>query len=380
MKISNNRQQSDSKKWQKYVNQDIIPLWIADTDFEIAPEIIEAAEKRLQHPVFGYPYDEECFLQSVVEHCQTHYEWQIQKEWLVPIPGCVPGLNFSRAVSQMQGKNIAVTVTPTYPPFFKNSAMLSQFQHQLVPALYENQQWKIDFDSLEQAASERDCGLLILCHPHNPIGRAYTTEELAKYHEIAKKHDLIVCSDEIHCDLILNGTQHRPFAMLDEDALSRTITLMAPSKTYNIAGQCCAFAIIADSDLRHQFRQAALGLNDVNVLGRVMATAAYQYGEQWRQESIAYLAENARLIAQCVERLEGVSMAKVEATYLAFIDCRGLKVDNPQQYFESYGLGFADGADYDAPGFVRLNFGCSRELLQEALKRFEKAVTAANAL
>lgn len=377
MKIANDRASSDSKKWHKYAGADIIPLWIADTDFEIATEITDALKKRIEHPVYGYPFDEEAFLQSIIDHCQDYYHWNIKAEWIVPIPGCVPGLNFCRSVSAQRGKNAAVTTIPTYPPFFKNSAMLGNFKHYVVPSHYENRHWRIDFEGIEQAASHDDSGLLILCHPHNPIGRVYTIEELKKYHEIAKKHNLIVCSDEIHCDLILNGSQHHPFAMLDDDALNRTITLMAPSKTYNIAGQCCAFAIIANPELRLAFQKAALGLNDVNVLGRVMATAAFQYGEPWRKEVIRYLQENARMIEERVNALDGVSVAAVEATYLAFIDCRDLALDNPFKYFEAHGLGFGDGADYAAPGFVRINFGCSRELLDEALTRFENAVRLA---
>lgn len=374
IKANTERARSDSKKWHKYHDQDIIPLWIADMDFDIAEPIAQAIAERNVHPVYGYPYDEDAFIASMVEHCVREYGWAISPDWVVPIPGCVPGLNFCRGVARARGKSSGVTTIPTYPPMFLGSAMMD-FHHHKVPCVLENGRWTVDFAALDQAV-DHDTGLLLLCHPHNPIGRRYEDEELAQYAQIAKKHDLIVCSDEIHCDLILNGKAHRPFATLNDDALARTITLMAPSKTWNIAGLCCAFAIIADANLRADFRACARGLNDVNVLGRVAGAAAYRDGQAWRQDLIAQLQENAKTIVQRVNALTGMSVAPIEATYLAFLDCRALPVDNPQRYFEQYGLGFADGVDYGAPGFVRLNFGCSPALLSEALDRLETAVKA----
>lgn len=367
---------SDSKKWHKYAGTDILPLWIADTDFAVDDKILAAAQARLQHAVLGYPYNEEDYIGALVEHCAAQYDWEIEAEWVVPIPGCVPGLNFCRGLSQLRGKQAAVTATPTYPPFFNQSKMMPEFRHHCVPARWENGQWSMDFAGMAEAAARPDSGLLILCHPHNPLSRVYREEELQEYAHIAQAHDLIVCSDEIHCDLILNGSRHRPFAMLSEDALKRSVTLMAPSKTYNIAGMCASYAVIADADLRADFMRVSQGFADVNVLGRVMAQAAYREGETWRQAQIAYLQRNAQEIERRIAALPPLSVAPLEATYLAFIDCRALPVENPQRYFEQYGLGFADGADYAAPGFVRFNFGCSFELVQEALNRLEAAVKA----
>lgn len=372
MIVTSDRRKTDAKKWHKYAGRDIIPLWIADSDFEVAPSIRAAIEQRVRHSVFGYPYDEPCFLDAVVTHCAAAYDWRIEREWIVTIPGCVPGLNFCRGVSLMRGKSAALVPIPTYPPFFNASAMLD-FTHLKVQLTLGAERWAVDFERLDAAVTDAT-GLLLLCHPHNPVGRVYPREELDAFANIARTHDLIVCSDEIHCDLVLNGTRHIPFASLDSDTLARTITLMAPSKTFNIAGMCCAFAIIADATLRNQFQRCAVGFNEVNVIGRVAAAAAYSSGEDWRTAQIAYLRASAARIEQRVNALPGVHVTPVEATYLAFIDCRGLELDNPQRYFESKGLGFADGADYGMPGFVRMNFACDHALLDEALDHFERAV------
>lgn len=369
---TNDRTHSDSKKWHKYAGKDILPMWVADSDFEIAKPIQEALEKRLTHPVFGYPYDEADFLEAIVNHCQSQYDWQIDPSWIVSIPGCVPGLNFSRAISIAKGKKSGLVLMPTYPPFFDGAELL-EFNHQKIYCRLENNQWSIDFEGIKKEITQ-DTGLLMLCHPHNPIGKVYQDSELMQFATIAKDHDLIVCSDEIHCDLVLNGQKHRPFASLNEDTLQRSITLMAASKTFNIAGLCCAFAIIANPTIRHQFRNLAKGLTDVNVLGRVATTAALNEGKPWLKAQIDYLNENVKMLESCVARLNKVSMSKMEATYLAFLDCRALQLENPQRYFESKGLGFADGADYGMPGFVRVNLACSHELLAEAILRLEKAV------
>jgi len=277
----------------------------------------------------------------------------------------------------LRGKNQAVMVEPVYPHLRKHPALLPGFTDRGSPCKQENGRWVPDFAALEANISA-DTGLLLLCHPHNPIGRAYSDDELARYAEIAQKHDLIVCADEIHCDLILNGSRHRPFADLSDDARARTITLMAASKTWNIAGLSCAFAIIADAELRRDFQRVSAGMTgDVNVLGMTATIAALEHGEPWRQEMLKYLRENAELTEARINATCKLHMTPVEATYLAWIDARDLGVENPQKYFEQHGVGMNDGADFGAPGYVRLNFGCPRDMLEEALERISRAVEAA---
>lgn len=374
LRSSDTRAQSDSEKWHKYTGTNILPMWIADTEFLAAPPILDALRDRLDHGVFGYGYRQPRFLNAVKKHCRELYDWHIEDDWILPLTGVVPGLNFSRAISQLHGKNRAVLVEPVYPHLRKHPALLPGFSDSGSPCKLENGRWVPDFDALEANIND-DTGLLLLCHPHNPIGRTHTDDELARYSSIAEKYDLIVCSDEIHCDLILNGSRHRPFASLGEDQQSRTITLMAASKTWNIAGLSCAFAIIANPELRRDFQRVSAGMTgDVNVLGMTATIAALEHGEPWRQKMLKYLRENAALTERRINATGKLHMTPVEATYLAWIDARGLGVENPQKYFEQHGVGMNDGADFGAPGFVRLNFGCPREMLEEALERIEIAV------
>ena len=375
LRSSDTRAQSDSEKWHKYTGTNILPMWIADTEFLAAPPILDALRDRLDHGVFGYGYRQPRFLNAVKKHCRELYDWHIEDDWILPLTGVVPGLNFSRAISQLHGKNRAVLVEPVYPHLRKHPALLPGFSDSGSPCKLENGRWVPDFDALEANIND-DTGLLLLCHPHNPIGRAHTDGELARYSSIAEKYDLIVCADEIHCDLILNGSRHRPFASLGDDQRSRTITLMAASKTWNIAGLSCAFAIIANPELRRDFQRVSAGMTgDVNVLGMTATIAALEHGEPWRQKMLKYLRENAALTERRINATGKLHMTPVEATYLAWIDARDLGVENPQKFFEQHGVGMNDGADFGAPGFVRLNFGCPREMLEEALERIEIAVT-----
>ena len=362
LRSSDTRAQSDSEKWHKYTGTNILPMWIADTEFLAAPPILDAPRDRLDHGVFGYGYRQPRFLNAVKKHCHDRYGWHIEDDWILPLTGVVPGLNFSRAISQLHGKNRAVLVEPVYPHLRKHPALLPGFSDSGSPCKLENGRWVPDFDALEANIND-DTGLLLLCHPHNPIGRAHTDDELARYSSIAEKYDLIVCADEIHCDLILNGSRHRPFASLGDDQRSRTITLMAASKTWNIAGLSCAFAIIANPELRRDFQRVSAGMTgDVNVLGMTATIAALEHGEPWRQEMLKYLRENAELTEARINATGKLHMTPVE---------------NPQKYFEQHGVGMNDGADFGAPGYVRLNFGCPRDMLEEALERISRAVEAA---
>ena len=371
------RASSDSKKWQKYAGRDVIPMWIADADFVVDPAITQALHARVDHGVFGYGGKTEALQEAIVAHCARLYGWAIEKDWIVLLPGVVPGLNFSRALSVLRGKRAGIVSMPNYPHLHNQPAMIP-FSHHKVDCQFADGRWTPDFAGLDQAV-DADTGLLLLCHPHNPIGRVHTAEELAAYHHVAKKHDLLVCSDEIHCDLIINGSRHQPFAALNDDALMRTITLMAPSKTWNIAGLCCAFAIIANADLRADFARVTVGMSDVNILGVTAALAAMTQSEAWREALLAYLRANAEMAHARINALPPLSMTPVEGTYLAWIDARALPVDNAQRFFEEHGVGLNDGADYGWPGFVRLNLACDKDLLDKALSRMAAAVATLSA-
>lgn len=367
------RTTTSSEKWDKYQGRDIIPLWVADMDFRSPPAIISALHERIEHGVFGYTHPPRGLVEAVLEHLERDFSWQVRPEWLVWLPGLVCGLNvLSRAVGEVG--NEVITFTPVYSPFMSAPA-LSQRTTVKVPLKLADGRWVADLDALERAITPRS-KLLLLCSPHNPVGRVWTRDELQQFADVAERHNLVIGSDDIHAGLILDeGTRHLPIAALSPETARRTITLLAPSKTYNIPGLGCSFAVISDPLLRRDFVQAAGRIvPHVNLLGFTAAEAAYRHGEEWRRALLAYLRGNRDLVADAVARMPGLATYHVEATYLAWIDVRGAGIDNPGRFFEDAGVGVSNGADFDAPGFVRLNFGCSRILLKEALRRMETAI------
>lgn len=368
------RRHSDSIKWGKYAGRDILPLWVADMDFAAPPAVLDALQQRIQHGVFGYGGPWPTLTESVLTHLEEEYDWSVDADWLVWLPGLVSGLNIaSRAV---EGE--VLTATPIYPPFL-SAPRLSGRPLNRVALACDDGHWHWDRPTL-QAACTAATRLFLLCHPHNPVGRCWSRAELNDLAAFAEANDLVVCSDEIHCGLILDdGRRHIPFASLSPAAAQRSITLMAPSKTYNIPGLGCAFAVIPDAALRRRFRHAMDGIvPHVNVLGLAACEAAYRDCGDWHRQLIAYLASNRDHVAAAIAAIPNVWASRVEATYLTWIDVRGLGLANPARHFEAHGLGLSDGSDFGAPGWLRLNFGCSRTTLDEALKRFAAACQAAS--
>lgn len=272
------------------------------------------------------------------------------------------------------GKPADITALPVYPHLTRHSPILDIENHSF-HAKANGDSWSLDLTEMEKALTP-DVGVMLLCNPHNPIGKVYNRDELQALADVCVEHNLIICSDDIHCDLILNGKQHIPIASLSEEIAQRSITLMAPSKTFNIPGLDMAFAIIPNAEMRQEYSNLMTGfVGHVNIIGMHAATAAFEFGEPWRLELIEYLKSNHELILNRINQMKGVSMRPVEATYLAWIDVSELKLDNPYQYFEQHGLGFSAGKEFSDDDYVRLNFGCQRPLLEQALDRFEKAVS-----
>lgn len=364
----------DSTRWRKYAGRDVIPLWVADMDFAAPPEVVSTLQERIASGLFGYGEPWPSLVESVVEHCVREYDWAIRPDWLVWLPGLVSGLHVAcRSVGE-SGDGV-FTATPVYPPFL-SSPVESGRRLLTLPLVRTESGWGWDFaaaDAVMKAAK-----LFLLCHPHNPVGRAWGEDELWQLAALAEKHDLVVCSDEIHCDLTLNGNRHRPFAMLSPEIAARTITLMAPSKTFNLAGLGCAFAIIPNPRLRRAFLATAHGIvPHPNVLGLAACEAAFRHGGGWRRQLLDTLRGNAACVEQAIDKLPGLAMERVEATFLAWIDCRELGVEHPAQLFEKAGVGLSDGIAF-GPGqayaqYVRLNFGTPRALLDAALERIAKA-------
>ncbi|MBI5688699.1 MAG: putative C-S lyase [Verrucomicrobia bacterium] len=374
------RRGTDSQKWQKYAGRDVLPLWVADMDFPSAPPILSALQARVDHGVFGYARPTPATVEAVVGAMQARYGWAVDPSWIVWLPGLVVGLNVTAQAFAAPGEEI-LTLLPVYPPFMsapRNSGRVSTG----VPFVLREGAWAIDWEALERAVTPRT-RMFFLCNPHNPLSRVWRREELARLAEFCVRHDLVLCSDEIHCDLILDpALPHVPTAALSPEIAARTITLMAPSKTYNVPGLGTSLAIIPEAGLRSRFLRATAGIvAEVTCLGFTACEAAYRDGEPWRQELLAYLRGNRDYLLESVAReLPGVRVeAPVEATYLLWMNVAELGLENPVAHFERHGVGLSDGAAFGAARgiYLRLNFGCPRATLVEAMRRMKAAVAAA---
>jgi cysteine-S-conjugate beta-lyase len=369
---SPDRRGSDSLKWRKYEGRDVLPLWVADMDFASPPGVLAELRERVDHGVFGYGLPPRELVEVVLARLRDAYGWTVREEELVWLPGLVSGL--SVACRALAGDGGAVlTTTPIYPPFLSCPRAMS-CGLQTAPLAQDGERWVFDWERLEATVTPQTRALL-LCSPHNPCGRIWERGELAQLAEFCARHRLVLVSDEIHCQLLLDDRPHVPTATLAPEVAARTVTLMAPSKTYNIPGLGCAFAVITDAELRRRFTLAAsMIVPHVNVLGYAAALGAYRDGDDWLRALLAYLRGNRDQLAAVVADLPGLSMARVEATYLAWLDCRRLGAADPCAHFEQHGLGFACGREFQGEGFVRFNFGCTRAVLAEALGRLRRAV------
>lgn len=369
------RRHSDSLKWNKYSDRDVLPLWVADTDFRSPDCVIEAIKSRADHGVFGYGARPDGFIDAAIARLEQRYQWKVEPEWLVVLPGVVSGLNLTmRAMTQPDERS--VTPSPIYPPF-RGAAKLAERDQIALPLTLQAGRWVMDLSQADAQLNGKE-RLLLLCNPQNPGGTVYRRDELEAQLAFAQRHDLIVCSDEIHCDLLLTpGAHHIPFASLSEDAAQRSITLLSPSKSFNIAGLGASLAIIPDAGLRARFKQARYGIvPDVDILALAAAEAAWRDGDAWLAAQLDYLRVSRDRLHAAVNALPGLSMALPEATYLGWIDCSGLDVASPALYFEKWGLGFSPGRDFGDDRFVRFNYGCTHATLDEALRRLRTAVDA----
>jgi cysteine-S-conjugate beta-lyase len=370
------RRQSSSHKWNRYQGRDILPLWVADMDFRSPAAVIKALHQRVQHGIFGYTDPPAELSETIIAILARRYGWQVHPDWLVWLPGLVTGLNVACRAVGVAGDEVLTTV-PVYPPFLTAPGN-SRRRLRTVPLLRRGASWYFDFQALEQVVTERT-RLFLLCSPHNPTGRVFSRGELEKLADFCLRHRLVICSDEIHADLVLDQEKaHLPTASLDEEVARRTITLLAPSKSYNIPGLGFSYALIPDPRLRIAFRQAMAGIvPEVNLFGYTAALAAYRHGSDWLAALLDYLRGNRDLVTEAIARMPGLSVNRVEATYLAWIDTREAQIGEPAAFFEAAGVGLSDGAQFGGPGFVRLNFGCPRSTLEQALARMHRGVLTA---
>lgn len=372
--VAVDRRGTASLKWDRYKDRDILPFWVADMDFPVAPQIQEALQRRLEHGVFGYTLPREEVVEATLDYLRDTHGVQAEKEWLVWLPGLVPALNTACRAFARRGEAV-MACSPVYPPFL--TAPINQHRKLVeVRLLRGEDRYTFDWEQME-AKVTLETRLFNLCNPHNPVGRVFSRDELERLTTFCGKHDLVICSDEIHCDLVLEEkVKHTSILSLGPTVAERSILLMAPSKTYNTPGLACAFAAIPNPRLRVRFQKAMRGmLTEVNVFGYEAAGAAYRHGEQWRQELIRYLRGNRDYLSQFLkERMPELKMYPLEATYLAWIDPTQLQLENPHEFFENAGVGLSSGRDFGEPGMLRMNFGCPRPMLEEGLRRMEAAI------
>lgn len=358
-----------STRWERYP-ADVIPLWVADTDFRAPPAVIGALRRRIEHGILGYSAPPEALREAVVQRMQRLHGWRVEPGWVVFVSGVVPGLHLA-ARHLTRADEHALVPTPVYH-HLKRSLVLAQRDHTDVPLVLSKGRWVWDEDFLASAAKPNS-RLLFLCNPQNPGGTIFTRDELARLAAFAQKHDLVICSDEIHADILLDqGKPHVPIASVSREASRRTVTLISPNKAFGFPGAGCAFAIIEDAELRRKFSSDHHAtVHDASVFGYEAALAAYREGDDWLAAQMEYLRGNRDLVEREVAAMPGLTMAHVEATYLAWIDASGLGVADPHQHFLDHGVAMSPGAQFGAPQFVRLNFGTQRALLERALRRMK---------
>jgi len=359
-------------KWEKYKGKDILPAWIADTEFACAQPILDALTTRVSKGALGYtlPQHYTPASDAIVNWCKTQYDWSIQREWIVWTPGVVPAFNMACKAFCVPGDSVLIQ-TPNYPPLLAAPA-LNGLKPVCIDTVLENGRYTIDFAALEIEAAKPQCKLFILCNPMNPVGSVLSQQELTLIADICNKHSVMLCSDEIHCDLILDNVKHLPAGAIDGIS-ERSITLMAASKTFNVAGLGTSFAIIPDRRVRTEFVKAGAGIVPwPNILGLVAVEAAFTKCDQWHAKELDYLRNNRDYLINAIKNIDGLSAVSPQATFLLWVDASGLHVDDTQAWCENKGVGPSAGRDFGNADYFRLNFGCSQTYLKQIVERLQK--------
>jgi cystathionine beta-lyase len=370
------RKGTDSIKWQRYGNE-VIPLWVADMDFVSPEPIIKALHERVDHRVFGYAGPGKELLSVIRERLKELYRWDVLEEHIVFLPGVVTGLNLAFQLFADSGDGVLVQ-PPVYSHFITDPVIRGCTLVD-APLRRGGNAYEIDFDAFEKTINFRT-KIYVLCNPHNPVGRVFRTDELEQLAQICIRHNILICSDEIHCDLLYPDHQHIPIATLGNEVADRTITFMAPSKTFNLAGLKCSFAIITNPLLREAWARGSEGLiPHVNIMGLTAALAGFRDGQEWLDQCLDYLKGNRDFLVEYArDKLPSITMTNMEGTYLAWLDCRKSGIPgNPFQFFLREGkVALNDGLECGkgGEGFVRLNFACPRKVLVEALDRMVHAL------
>jgi len=366
----------DSLKWARYAGRDVLPMWVADMEFAAPTEVLDALRRRLDHGVLGYAQPEETLNRTVCAALQRDHGWSVDPDWLLWLPGVVPGMAACCRIAGEPGDEV-LTSPPIYHHFLRVAQPAGRSLLSVPLRRDEAGEYGFDMDALRAAIGPRT-RLLLLCNPHNPVGRVYRREELRALLELCAEHDLLICSDEIHCDLVLDeSARHLPSALVLPEYAERMITLMAASKTFNLAGMNCAFAVIPDARLRRRVREVCQSVLPMpNALGLVASGAAYRHGVPWRSALLDYLRGNRALIEAELGGVADIELLPTQATYLAWMKVDGLGLDDALGFFERAGVGLSGGEQFGDGDYLRLNFACSRSMLGEALGRMRRALDA----
>lgn len=374
---------TDCLKWDgaeaQFGAPDLLPMWVADMDFRVPEPVLLALQKRIEHGILGYYYPPLQVVQSIIDWWRARHSFSIDPSWLVQSPGVVPSLSLAVRMFTAPGDKVLIQ-TPAYPPFFnvieKNGRLVVQ------NPLYVHQgRYAIDFADLETKLSH-DVKMMILCSPHNPVGRVWTREELLQLGELCLRHNVLIVSDEIHADLVFSGHTHTPFVALAGELAQRSIVFTAPSKTFNIAGLHKSYAIIPNAILRQQFRDELnrLALTSENVLSALAMQVAYAQGAPWLDEALAYMESNLDWLETFMEtRMRRVHMIRPQGTHLIWLDFRafGMDPERLQSYIvQEAKVALSDGKTFGAngEGFLRMNIACSRATLQTGMERIAAAL------
>lgn len=370
------RRGTNSYKWDSAEDAEVLPMWVADMDFQTAPAIVDALRRRVEHGIFGYTRVPDAYYEAVTGWFSRRHHWQIQREWIIYTSGVVPAISAVIKALTVPGDKVLVQ-TPVYNCFF-SSIRNNSCEVLASPLVYESTTFTVDFDDLERKASDPSVKVMLLCNPHNPAGRVWTRDELRRIGEICIRHGVWIVSDEIHCELVFPGHTYTPFASLSEEFLRHSVTCLSPSKAFNMAGLQIANIVCADSSMRAQIDKA-ININevcDVNPFGVIATMAAYNEGEEWLRQLLDYLNRNYLDMQEfCKAYLPDFPITILEGTYLVWMDCRALRISSEtleHRLVDEAKLWLNAGTMYGAEGegFIRWNIACPRTVLMEGLKRF----------
>jgi cysteine-S-conjugate beta-lyase len=370
-----NRSNSDSIRWDRYAGDDVIPLWVADMDFQSPPCVIEALAERVQDGVFGYTHAPDSLRSAIADYIAAHYHWEVHPDWIVILPSVVSGLY--TAVRQLTNPSEHILVPQPVYHHLRLACSEAPRPYAEIPLVLENDRWVLPWQALDPFC-QGNTKMALLCNPQNPGGTVYTKSELLQFAAFCEAHDLLICSDEIHAGLVLDEpNRHVPIASLDQGISMRTVTLMSLNKVFNFPGIGLAWAVAENPRLRAAMQtDLHRTIAEPGLMAYTATMAALRDGEAWRQSLLQYLRGNRDYVVGRIQAMSPITLAKTEASYLAWIDCSVLGCDDPHALFLSFGLALSPGAQFNAPQFVRLNFGTQRALLEEAMDRMALALAS----